>query len=190
MEELGLDRPVLVGHSNSGAAALIAAAERPDLFSRLVLVDAVGFEPDPSLLRVLAGRALDAAIEWKLSLWGFHHVLFNAAVHARNFFGQIRAAAGPRLVRYARENRVPTLLAWGGQDHTMPLEHAREALRAFPNAEMYVCEVGSHDWLITHAEEFAAAVGRFCGTMESSPTPRDPIRKRRRQLPPEAASPA
>ena len=49
LEELGLDRPVLVGHSNSGAAALIAAAERPDLFSRLVLVDAAG--DDLRLLR-------------------------------------------------------------------------------------------------------------------------------------------
>jgi pimeloyl-ACP methyl ester carboxylesterase len=36
IDALGLDRPTLVGHSNSGGAALVAAAKYPDKVGRLV----------------------------------------------------------------------------------------------------------------------------------------------------------
>lgn len=162
MPQLDAERPILVGHSNSGAAALLAAARRPDLFSRLILTDTVGLTPAPSLPRIIAGRAIDAALEWRLTLWGFHHILCNALRHTRNFIGQVRQSASPPLLDAARSLRIPTLLAWGRHDHTMPLRHAQRALAAFPDATLYISPTGSHDWLITHPHEFTRAVERFC----------------------------
>jgi pimeloyl-ACP methyl ester carboxylesterase len=39
---MGLDRSVLVGHSNSGAVAIILGARHPEHLSRVVVVDTVG----------------------------------------------------------------------------------------------------------------------------------------------------
>ena len=43
VEVLGLDHPILLGHSAGAAAAMIAAADRPDLISALILEDPFGF---------------------------------------------------------------------------------------------------------------------------------------------------
>ncbi len=44
--ELGLERPVVVGHSMGGAIALELAAGRPDLAAAIVMIDSVLLPPD------------------------------------------------------------------------------------------------------------------------------------------------
>ncbi|HEU4409664.1 MAG TPA: alpha/beta fold hydrolase, partial [Polyangiaceae bacterium] len=53
LERLGGRDVTLVGHSNSGPVALLAAARAPAGLARLVLADAVGARPRRSLPRVL-----------------------------------------------------------------------------------------------------------------------------------------
>lgn len=175
-----VDRPTVVGHSNSGPVALIVAATRPELIGKLVIVDSVGAERSNSLLRVLAGRALDALIELRLTVWGFHHILFNALRHWRNFWNQVWLAVRHDATGHASRAKAPTLVAWGRRDHTMPVS-GRDALAyVLPAATTYTSPTGSHDWLITNPEEFAAALGSFvndpCGSGMSNshcPMPRE-----------------
>lgn len=155
------DRPTVIGHSNSGPVALILAATRPDLVDRLVLVDTVGADSAKSLLRVLAGRALDALIETRLTFWGFHHILFNVFRHWRNFWNQVWLAVRYDATAYAPRTSTPTLIAWGRRDHTMPLRGAQRLNQAMPNAKLHVSPTGSHDWLITNPEEFTSLLGQF-----------------------------
>jgi pimeloyl-ACP methyl ester carboxylesterase len=110
---------------------------------------------------VLLGRALDGILEPGLSLTGWHHLVYNALAHTRNFFGQIRASIVRDLRAYAPRVTVPTLVAWGARDHTIP-PHSAEVLRALlANPRAYTSPTGSHDWIITNPAEFAAAVGAF-----------------------------
>jgi pimeloyl-ACP methyl ester carboxylesterase len=162
LDAVRLDRPTLIGHSNSGAVALVTAARHPDRVGRLVLNDTVGFDRTRSLLRVVAMRALDAVIEWRLALHKWHHIFFNLFLHPRNFLHQIWISATDDLSVVATGVATPTLLAWGRLDHTMPLRCLRRAEDVLPcDARQYVSASGSHDWAVDHAEEFARAVAEF-----------------------------
>jgi len=158
---LRLRRPTLVGHSNSGGAALVTAALYPAAAGRLVLADTVGADDSPSMLRVLAGRAYDALLEPRLSLFGWHHVIGNALLHTKPFFSQVWKSVYADLRPFARRVSVPTLIAWGARDHTIPPRCATALLSRIPYATLYESPAGSHDWMIDHAPEFAAALRDF-----------------------------
>src|SRR4051812_34907712 len=68
MNEIGLCRAILVGHSNSGAVAMRASQLSPERFTAVVLADSSG-----------AGAA-------------FLELAFNAVRHTRNFLSQIQWA--------------------------------------------------------------------------------------------------
>jgi pimeloyl-ACP methyl ester carboxylesterase len=140
---------------------MILAARRPDLLSHLILADTVGLDTSMSLSRVLAGRAVDGLREMPLSIWGFHQPLFNLIHHTRNCLNQVWLAAKSDLREIAGLVRVPALLAWGANDRTMPLRCLRLAEALMPQAQVYVSRSGSHDWLITHANEFVEALEAF-----------------------------
>ena len=161
VRELRLGRPTVVGHSNSGGAALVAAAMHPESVGRLVLADTVGGDASPSLPRVIAGRALDAFLEPRLTLFGWHHVIGNALAHTKDFFGQVWKSVYDDLRPHARRVRAPTLLAWGARDHTVPIRCGQALQALIPNASMYVSPRGSHDWMIDHATEFAGVLRAF-----------------------------
>jgi pimeloyl-ACP methyl ester carboxylesterase len=61
MDRLGIERAALVGNSMGGAAAAIVAATAPARVSRLVLLDAAGFnlqpEARPAMVRVTTSWA-------------------------------------------------------------------------------------------------------------------------------------
>jgi pimeloyl-ACP methyl ester carboxylesterase len=154
----GLQDATVVGHSNSGAVVLLAA-ER-GLVRRAIVVGSVGARK-ASLPRVLAGRAVDAVLEWRLTFWGFHHVLINLLRHTRNFWNQVQLSARSDVTAAASQIRVPILLAWGGRDHTVGTSGQEHLATIIPNVETYVCPSGSHDWLLTHPQEFAKVLSTF-----------------------------
>jgi pimeloyl-ACP methyl ester carboxylesterase len=154
-----LNRPLLIAHSTSGAAALMLSALSAHLVSALVLEGSIGI-PRP-ILPILLGRALDGVIEISLSLRRWHDVIHNVLFHTRNFFEQVRLAAQEDLTRYARQIEIPVLLAHGRRDHTVPLSAAHTLHRLIPHSDLYIAPTGSHDWLITNPEEFTATVLSF-----------------------------
>ena len=158
---LGLDRPTVVGHSNSGGAGILAAVMHPRSVGRLVLADTVGGDVSPSLLRVLAGRAIDACLEPRLTIFGWHHVIYNSLVYTKDFFGQVWKSVYEDLRPHAKRVTAPTLLAWGARDYTFPVRCADALHEVMPNAEKYVSPKGSHDWLIDRAPEFGEVLRDF-----------------------------
>ena len=168
---LRLDRPTVVGHSNSGGAAILAAAAHRRSVGRLVLADTVGGDTSPSLVRVLVGRAIDACLEPRLTVFGWHHVIYNSLVYTKDFFGQVWKSVYEDLRPQAARVAAPTLLAWGARDHTFPVRCADALHGVMPHAQKYVSPKGSHDWLIDRAPEFAEVLRDFVARTPLPPVP-------------------
>jgi pimeloyl-ACP methyl ester carboxylesterase len=163
LDRLGLEDVTLIGHSYTGAVVLAVAARHPGRIGRLVVADSVGVERD-SVLRVLVAQLNDFLIvELGLALSAWHHLAFNTVFHPRNFARMAWASLRPGALADAERVNVPTLVAWGGLDHTTPPDRAAILARHLPDATIHVAPDGAHGWVIDRADEFAAAVERFTG---------------------------
>lgn len=152
MDQLGIPRASVVGHSLGGAVALVIAARQPERVDRLVLIDAAGFnlrlEDRPTLVRVSSHPAAEAFFT-RLPV----RRLFVTIGLRQNFFDDRKvtpervdeylvAAARPGTLAAIRslaasstlapedveqmlgEVRAPTLVVWGDHDEWIPLAHA------------------------------------------------------------------
>ena len=158
----GLERPVVIGHSHGGSFGVVLTARYPDRVGALVVADATGPGPRP-LAPVLVGGVIDLLLELPLVVRAWHHVAGNLIRHPRNFVRQAHDSLTLDVTADAVRVTVPTLVAWGRRTHTFPLGCGEEYARLIPGARMYVSPGGSHDWEISRADEFAAAVTAFVG---------------------------
>lgn len=155
-----LAAPIVVGHSDSAPMVMEAARLAPEDLRGIVLVGPCGACEPRSVARVVAARALDALGEPLFTLRVTPHLVRNAVRHRGGFVHHVRAAAAVDCARSASGVRVPTLLAWGDRDRTVPLECASRLGRAIDGAKLVVGS-GAHDWIVTEADAFAAALRRF-----------------------------
>lgn len=160
VRRMPLAAPILVGHSDSAPAVIEAARLAPHELRAVALVGPVGACPPRNPLAVVAARARDALGELSFSLCVTPHLVMNALRHRRTFVDHVRAAARVDVASAARDLRLPTLLAWGDRDHTVPLACASRLGREIPGAKLVVGS-GSHDWIVTAPDAFAAALRRF-----------------------------
>jgi pimeloyl-ACP methyl ester carboxylesterase len=166
VRRMPLAAPIMIGHSDSAPMVVEAARIAPKEIRGIVLVGACGAGEARSVARMVGVRALDALGEPLFSLRVTPHLVRNVVRHRRVFFDHVKAAAAADSLHAAADLHVPTLLAWGDRDRTVPLEHAARLGRAIEGAKLVVGS-GSHDWLVTHAEAFAGAVRRFTADIAS-----------------------
>ncbi|MFO0891620.1 MAG: alpha/beta hydrolase [Isosphaeraceae bacterium] len=162
LDALGLDRAIVVGHSDAGGVAAVLGARHPGRLDALVLADSVGAFPGATWYTLLLRRCLDAALEEvRLNLPLGPQVFLNLLRHPRNWlYHAFRLTADTTPLELAPGIDVPTLLAWGRRDHTFPPACAERFRDAIPNSQISWSDA-SHDWLITHPVEFSAAVATW-----------------------------
>jgi len=154
------ERPWLMGHSDSGAFALLVAAWCPDRIRGVVLADAVGARRKRSVPRVVAARLLDGLLEPVLNVRAGWHLLSNVLKHPRSFFHRVRESSLVDVLGFAPWVSVPALVAWGRHDHTMPPECAQRLAGRLRRARLHIGP-GSHDSPITRPRVFTQAVLDF-----------------------------
>jgi magnesium chelatase accessory protein len=181
---MGLDRPVLVGHSMGGTIVLDMAALRPAPMRAVVALNPVVTGrvavagPIPSrvakpvaaltrkvwpmatrLLRGapdLVGRASPAA--WRRIRQDFGRTSADAAV------GSVRAVIRADLASDLQRVEIPTLVVVGRRDRAVPPAEGRLAARLVPDARLVEFDCGHHP----HDEsrkEFLAALNEFLASM-------------------------
>ncbi|UQA54669.1 alpha/beta fold hydrolase [Polyangium aurulentum] len=170
---LGVTRPWLMGHSDTGAAALLLGARHPERVSGLVLTGSVGGRLRRSVPRVVLGRILDGLQEPLLSLRASWHLLFNVLVHPRNLLHRIWECCTIDLLDCAAQVPVPSLLAWGRRDCAMPVGCAFRFEARMPRARVHI-DPGAHDWPITRPAAFAKAALAFTAAEAQSRLPGAP----------------
>ena len=126
IEALGLEKPVLVGHSFGARVCLDVAVRDGEHVGRLVLIDASGLGKVSRF-----GSAL-LTVFWAL----------------RKFFGKPQpypkflAREGDDYDHVGNDNlaglTVPTLLVWKRLDPYMPLSNARQAQKVIPGARLAI----------------------------------------------------
>ena len=178
IEALGLERPVLVGHSMGGVTVQLAAIRFPERVGGLVLV--------------CTGPAMtnhDAARRWLEQLRDHGHEYETIRDISANWFyrpvpdffeGYVqRAATAPLkamvdvqaslietdLRAQLRDIRCPTLVVWGKHDSGRTMEHAQALLDGIPNSRLAAMNESGHSPMIETPREFDEAFHSFLASI-------------------------
>jgi pimeloyl-ACP methyl ester carboxylesterase len=170
MDRLGISRATLVGNSLGGSVAVVLAARHPERVRRLVLIDAAGFNLDPSrrplILRLIGFAPVPAALDAlpirrRVVTAALRQVFHErsrvtpekveeylaplarpgATEAIRSLLNQPASFGLPALVR---EVRVPTLIIWGRNDRWVPVADADRFASAIPAGRKVVLEECGH----------------------------------------------
>ena len=186
LDQLGLERVTLVGHSLGGAVAMTAALTAPDRVERLVLVDSTGLgdEISADLVELLdappsedASRALlqlffhDPRLVLDAGVTEHHTALTRPGAHAalRAIGGQTFTAAGRQAVRDSRLDEItqPVLVVWGEHDRVIPAAHAETARAVLADVEVAIIPGTGHAPQVEDPDAFAAVLAQFLARTET-----------------------
>ncbi len=172
MQQSGIDRAALVGHSFGGRIAIALAAGQPGRVSRLVLVASAGLRSRRGVgtsLRVATAKL--AKRFFGLPVWGRAGQRVIAKVSGRLGSRDYRAAGHmrPTLVKVVNEDltpvlagiQAPTLILWGDQDREVPRSDMEIMAARIPRARLMVFAGAGHFPFLDAPEEFCGTVKEF-----------------------------
>ena len=159
LDQLGLARVSLVGHSMGGLIAAELAADAPEHVDRLVLVDPAALPLDGHLTT----HALGLLRELRTISPSFLPVLLADFLRAgpftmwRAISALLLADLRPKLVHI----RAPTLLIWGEHDALVPVALAQQLAQHLHYERLIVLKGAGHVSMWDRPEEFNRALMEF-----------------------------
>jgi pimeloyl-ACP methyl ester carboxylesterase len=186
LDELGVERAILAGHSLGGRLVTELAARRPERVVALLLVDASVGAPWDSLVRLVGWAppsvgvlgamlladtlgtvpfARDLGQAAKLSRLAVPVVLGHLGAPWRLFgpgLSALYAAASAPLLDRIAGTATPVVLVHGDCDLVVPLAAARDAARR-TGGELVVVHGATHSWLLQDPETLPAIVRELLG---------------------------
>lgn len=184
MEEIEVQRAVVVGHSMGGAIAQMMALHYPQQVVALGLIATAPRLPvnaellessgNPSLYK----QAVRKLLEWSFSpnasqelialasrrLMEVRPALLNADLIACNHFD-----ISVELSKITQ----PTLVVCGDQDRMTPLRSARTLVDGIPKAKLHIIPQAGHMVMLEKPQEVAQILSEFLHDLSSSPNPED-----------------
>ncbi len=172
MQEVGIARAALIGHSFGGRIAIALAANHSTGISRLALVASAGIRPRRGARYHLRVATVKVAKRlFSLPGWGATGRRIISALVARFGSRDYRAAGSmrPTLVKIVNENlapllpsiQVPTLIVWGDQDREVPRSAMEIMAARIPRARLVVFEGAGHFPFLDMPEPFCRTVSEF-----------------------------
>jgi pimeloyl-ACP methyl ester carboxylesterase len=186
LDELGVHRAVLAGHSMGGRLVTEFAAAAPHRVIALLLLDAIVGEPWDRIVRLArrfppalsitgAGLALDTVSTVPVfrdpvqAAKLLRLVLPTGTAHLRKpwrLLGPtvsiLRSGGTSAILQRVREERIPLFALHGDRDYAVPLSTARDAVRR-SDGTLVVVKGGSHSWLLKDPETLPAIVYELLG---------------------------
>jgi len=172
--ELGLETPVVVGHSLGGAVVMSMAARRPELAGAIVLVDSAApaglktaeehypyielFRTNRDMMRqALAGVAptmrnvalLDSLTDDAMKMAPQAFAGNARALERFNYTGRAGAFTGPVMV------------LWGRKDSIVTEAMATQTAAAYRNARLEVIDTVGHSVMVEDPERFRTLLAEF-----------------------------
>lgn len=137
IEKLGLNNPILIGHSHGGRVILKLAATKRVNPPKIVLLDSAGLIPKKTFKQKFRAKSFKA-IKWALNLPVIKNYSGGLLEKARAHYGSADYNAAPLVLRQTLVSLVntdlrdiisniscPTLLIWGENDTATPLSDAK-----------------------------------------------------------------
>ena len=189
LDEVGLGKVILMGHSIGGWVALDFAIRNPGRIARLVLVDAMGLDvpgtPSPDL-EAMDEDAFVTSVFAKVGMVARPQVSgfgatwenvrtgpeFERQWKGRNLVVELAKGkySDPELTKEARQISSDTLLVWGRLDGLVPPEHGEFLRRSVPNSSLHIIEGSGHLPMSEKPETFNRIVRDFLvGVREEIP---------------------
>lgn len=170
MDELGLARPSIVGHSNGGRVAIHLASHHPERVDKLILVDSAGIRPKRGV-RYHRRVAMAKTAKHAARLLGAPGRALQKRVLARTASSDY-ANAGPlrpTFVKLVNEDLTPllsqirasTLLIWGDGDDATPLSDGQVMEQLIPDAGLVVLTGAGHFSYLDQPQRFARVAAHF-----------------------------
>ena len=172
LDVLGIEKAALAGNSLGGWLAVLAALDRPENITHLILVDSAGLLTDrlpqvtlnPStaqeeraLLDALFGNKAHITDELVAEVLKYRRSVSATVLATLASF----RSNPPFLDARLKDIKVPTLVVWGGQDMLTPLELSERFVKGIPGARRIVIEGAGHTPQVEAPKEFARAVKGF-----------------------------
>jgi len=170
LEALGLEKPVLVGHSMGGAITQSFALAYPELLKGIALVGTgAKLRVSPKILDALQGDP-QAAVEL-ICQWGYSPSaepellkkgkteLLKASIRVieRDF----RACDAFDIMLEVKDIRVPTLLICGANDQLTPVKYTHFLHNHIQGSTLTIVPGASHFVMLEKPEEFNRALEAF-----------------------------
>ncbi|MBD2105077.1 alpha/beta fold hydrolase [Leptolyngbya sp. FACHB-261] len=175
LNQLGLERSHVIGHSLGGGIAVTLAVSEPSRISSLVLTDSTGV-PTDSFIQTLLWRIL-VEMPAQILTTGpkvqyfvdvpqafFQNLLFRAPNVAYALWLALETDLRPLLGKIT----APTLLVWGENDLTTPLKSGQQFYQNIPEVELAVVAGAYHELSLALAEKFTPIVLKFLAKIENS----------------------
>ncbi|HEX8647598.1 MAG TPA: alpha/beta hydrolase [Thermoleophilaceae bacterium] len=153
LDELGVERVHVVGHSHGGRIAICMAAQHPERVGRLLLCDSAGLPPRRGMkYRAKVGVAKAGKVAGRMGSPGRAlQERLRARVGSTDYLQASETMRGTfrRLIAMDLSDRLPrieatTLLVWGSDDEDTPLWMAHRMEELIPDAGLAVFEGAGH----------------------------------------------
>jgi len=170
LDEMGVDRAHLVGHSHGGRVSIALAADEPQRVGRLLLIDSAGIPPRRGWrYRRRVAVAKLGRVAGKLGAPGRRlQERMRARVASRDYLeaseamrGTFRAVIAADLTGRMPRIRASTLLVWGDRDDDTPLWMGRRMEELIPDAGLVVLEGAGHYSYADAPGQFGAVARQF-----------------------------
>lgn len=170
LDELGVERVHVVGHSNGGRVGICMAAEHPERVGRLLLCDSAGLPPRRGVkYRAKVGVAKAGKVAGRMGTPGRAlQERLRARVASTDYLNASEAMRGTfrRLIAMDLSDRLPrieatTLLVWGEEDEETPLWMAHRMEELIPDAGLAVFEGAGHYSYADDAARFGSVARLF-----------------------------
>lgn len=171
ISQLGLNNPVLIGHSFGGRVGILFASRNK--VDKLILVDAAGVKPKRSLKYYFKVYSFKAAKRFMRLLYGKAKAEAKIEAQRAQRGSADYASASPKmraiLSRCVNEDlkhvmpkiKAPTLLIWGENDTATPMRDARIMERLIPDAGLVNFPGCGHYSFLDNPIQFAAVLNSF-----------------------------
>ena len=188
LDELGVDRFALAGHSFGGAVATSLTEQRPDQVASLLLIAPAGYGRiglaelvSRPVIETAARAALPLALVNPLAMSAIYAFwVANGGRPDEGLLGRCRSQAfsvvpGARqavrtIARSGIDQRAffrreidfegPVSVLWGTRDRLVPVRHAQRVLSTFPHADVQVWEGMGHHPQHERSRPFCALLER------------------------------